>query len=641
MSTSSRTTSTSIRILPTWAWWAVVIYMHTVLITYIFALPVHYSRLLGNPALDVYSATFQLIMDYVLIIATTIIGTFLVFKRHNELIAVLMGVTIMVTLPNIPGISYWTSQLHPLFHIPGGLALIFTPTLGFLTLISMPDGYPRPRKLVWLIYFMLTYDTIRYVLLFVFPPDNAPALRAFTTIPSYIWVLVASFAMYRRYRFHSSPIQKQQFKWLFWGLTIEISIIIGNQIILIWMILTGGNVDLINSLINVTNTVGGIILCISLVLAISRYGLWDVDVTINRSLVGAFVTIILIALFGFIFGVTQAIIRGILGENQNEISIAIAALVVGIAFNPVRGRIRTFVDRRLYGFRFDLNQLRRYQAQRNALIPGALTNKIIDGYQLMGILGRGNMGEVYKGVKDNQSVAVKIMQANSIQDEQNMQLRFQREGKIILNHPNIVQTLGAGEDNGIFYILMEYVEGITIKQLLAEREALPLADIKPYLIDLADAIDYAHAQGYVHRDIKPSNIMLRHGGTNQPRRVMLMDFGIAKFLGDTTSLTGSAAVGTIDYMAPEQIKDSTAVDYRADIYALGVVLYETLTGVLPFKGNLAQVLFAHVNQPAPDIRQLRPDFPITVSIAIQRALQKDPNDRFQSAKDFINALTPS
>ncbi len=175
--------------------------------------------------------------------------------------------------------------------------------------------------------------------------------------------------------------------------------------------------------------------------------------------------------------------------------------------------------------------------------------------------------------------------------------------------------------------------------MLAEREHLPLRDIQGYLHDLAGAIDYAHANSYVHRDIKPSNIMLRSGGTNNPRQIMLMDFGIAKFLDDTTSLTGSAAIGTIDYMAPEQIQDSTTVDYRADIYGLGVVLYETLTGVLPFKGNLAQVLFAHVNQPAPDIRQLRPDLSPEVSVAIHRALQKDPDDRFQSATEFVTALT--
>ncbi|MDZ4671432.1 MAG: serine/threonine-protein kinase [Phototrophicales bacterium] len=217
--------------------------------------------------------------------------------------------------------------------------------------------------------------------------------------------------------------------------------------------------------------------------------------------------------------------------------------------------------------------------------------------------------------------------------------RFEREGKIMLAHPNIVQTLSAGEENGVFYILMEYVEGVTLKELLSEREHLPLRDIQGYLHDLAGAIDYAPANSYVHRDIKPSNIMLRSGGTNNPRQIMLMDFGIAKFLDDTTSLTGSAAIGTIDYMAPEQIQDSTTVDYRADIYGLGVVLYETLTGVLPFKGNLAQVLFAHVNQPAPDIRQLRPDLSPEVSVAIHRALQKDPDDRFQSATEFVTALT--
>jgi len=619
----------------------IVIYMHTVIITYIFSLPVHYSRLLGNPSLSPLLATLQLAIDYVLIIATVGIGTLLVFRRHNEWIAVLMGVTIMVSLPNIPGISYWSTQLHPLFHIPAGLAMVGTPTLGFLTLISMPDGYPRPRKLVWLIAFMLVYDTIRYILLFVFPPPDAPTLRAFTTIPSYIWVLLGSYVMVRRYRRHATPTQRQQFKWLFLGLTIEVVIIVCNQIFLLFMILSGGDVNLSNFLINVTNTIGGIILCVALVLAISRYGLWDVDLTINRSVVAGFLTITLMIAFGGIFWASQNILRAILGESRSEIAIAISALIIGILFNPIHHRIRTFVDRRLYGFRFDLNQLRRHKTQADILIPGALTGRLLSGYELLTVLGRGNMGEVYKAVGNGKTIAVKIMQNNSSQDEKNMRQRFEREGKIILTHPNIVQTLGAGEQDGIFYILMEYVEGISLKDLLIEREHLPLDTIMPYLRDLAGAIDYAHAQGYVHRDIKPSNIMFRRGGTNQPRGIMLMDFGIAKFLGDSGSLTGSAAVGTIDYMAPEQIKDSTTVDFRADIYALGIVLYETLTGVLPFKGNLAQVLFAHVNQPAPDIRQLRPDLPITVSVAISRTLMKNPNDRFQSATEFVQALTMS
>ncbi|MCL4253935.1 MAG: serine/threonine protein kinase [Anaerolineae bacterium] len=638
MSTSSRTTSTSIRILPLWAWWTVIVYMHTVIITYIFSLPVHYSRLLGNPALSPALATSQLIIDYVLIIITVAIGTFLVFKRHNEWIAVLMGVTIMVALPNIPGISYWSTQLHPLFHIPAGLAMVGTPALGFLTLISMPDGYPRPRKLAWLVGFMLIYDTIRYILLFVFPPDNAPTLRAFTTMPSYMWVLLASYFMVRRYRRVATPTQRQQFKWLFWGLAIEVIIIVCNQIFLLFMIITNGNVDFSNFLINVTNTIGGVILCVALVFAISRYGLWDVDLTINRSVVAGVVTISLMILFAGIFALSQTALRMILGEGRNEIAITLSALMVGIAFNPVRHRVRTFVDRRLYGFRFDLNQLRRHKSLADVHIPGALTGQKLGGYELTMVIGRGNMGEVYRGVANNKVVAVKIMQTTHAHDDKHLHQRFEREGKIVLKHPNIVQTLGAGEENGIFYILMEYVEGISLKELLIEREHLPFATIIPYLTDLANAIDYAHAQGYIHRDIKPSNIMFRRGGTNQPRGIMLMDFGIAKFLGDTGTLTGSAAVGTIDYMAPEQIMDSTTVDHRADIYALGVVLYETLSGVLPFQGGLAQILFAHVNQPAPSIRTIRPDIPLHIANAIQRAMQKDPNDRFQTATEFVQAV---
>ncbi|PJF27580.1 MAG: hypothetical protein CUN52_14350 [Phototrophicales bacterium] len=117
-----------------------------------------------------------------------------------------------------------------------------------------------------------------------------------------------------------------------------------------------------------------------------------------------------------------------------------------------------------------------------------------------------------------------------------------------------------------------------------------------------------------------------------------MDFGVAKSADDTASLTGSAAVGTIDYMAPEQIKDSTNVDHRADLYTLGVVVYELLSGKLPFEGNVAQVLFAHVNQPPPDVRKFNPNLSLEVAIALQRMLQKDPNDRFQSASEFIQAL---
>ena len=635
--TTSRTNSASIRTLPRWMWRAVIVYISLVLVTYFFALPVRLSQLIGNPNLTPALALSQLVADYLLIFITSGTGLILVRRRHNEYIAVLMSMALVVVLPNIPGMSYLPVQLHPLFHIPAAIATITTAPIAFLLLISLPDGYAYPRKLLWIIPIMLIADSIRYVLLFVFPPPNVLNIRAFAVIPNFILIGVALVAMRYRYRHHATPIQRQQFKWLFLGLTIEVIIVILNQAFRVLVILLEGNIAISQLIISFTGALGGIIVCISLVLAISRYGLWDVDLTINRSMVAGFVTIVLMIIFGVIFWIAQTILTALLGKSRGEIAIAVSGLVIGISFNPVRKRVRTFVDRRLYGFRFDLNQLSRHKDRFN-VIYGAFTGQIIGGYQILEVIGRGSMGEVYKGVTNHQYVAIKIMKT-SHNLHGDIRQRFERESKILLEHPNIIKTLGGGEENGVVYIVMEYVEGRTLKELLNEKEYFNLADIQHHLHSLAKAVDYAHSKGYIHRDIKPSNIMFRRGGTNQTSQIMLMDFGIAKFLGDTGSLTGSDAVGTIDYMAPEQIMDSTTVDFRADIYALGVVLYETLTGVLPFKGTLAQILFAHVNQPAPDIRQLRPDLSFSVSIAIQRALQKDPADRFQSAEEFVKLLT--
>jgi serine/threonine-protein kinase len=636
---TTKSTSTAIHFLPNWIWQMGVVYMVMALITYIFAFPIRYMQLLNNPALTPLMATIQLGIDYLLIITLSIIAFILVFRRKNEWITLLMASALITVPPNISNGSHLAGQLHPIFHIPAGIVTVLTASLAFLLLISLPDGVAKPRKLLWFIPVLILYDFSRYLFLIVFPTTNVQNLRPIATIPDFIIVGIALIAMIYRYRKVASTTQRQQFKWLFWGLTIEISIVFINQIFRVIIILMGGNVAIIQLIVSFSNTIGGILLCTSLVFAISRYGLWDIDLTINRSVVTGVVTISLFMLFGIIFWLVQTVMRGILGSEQSEISVAISALAVGGAFNPVRHQVRTFVDRRLYGFRFDLNQLQRHQAKLNAGNIGSFTGQKMGGYQLLDVIGRGNMGEVYKAIGNNKMVAIKIMQNHSSQDERTLRQRFEREGKIVLAHRNIIQTLNAGEENGVFYIVMEYVEGVTLKELLIEREHLPLRDIQGYLRDLAQAIDYAHAQGYVHRDIKPSNIMLRRDGTNQPRQIMLMDFGIAKFLGDTGTLTGSDAVGTIDYMAPEQIMNSTTVDYRADIYALGVVLYHVLTGVLPFKGTLAQVLFAHINQPAPDIRQIRPDMPLEVSFALQRALQKDPSDRFQSATEFVNALT--
>jgi serine/threonine-protein kinase len=183
---------------------------------------------------------------------------------------------------------------------------------------------------------------------------------------------------------------------------------------------------------------------------------------------------------------------------------------------------------------------------------------------------------------------------------------------------------------------MEYVDGENLESVIKRRGRIPLNEIRPLVDEFAAALDYAHQAGFVHRDIKPSNIMLRRDETGF--KPVLMDFGLAKMKDMRTNITGSGAIGTIDYMAPEQIEMSQAVDYRADIYALGVVLYEMLTGEKPFSGNPAQVLFAHLQQPPPDPRKIVDDLPESVVYTVGRALSKDPLNRFKSAGDFARAL---
>ncbi len=446
--------------------------------------------------------------------------------------------------------------------------------------------------------------------------------------------------MIYRYRFHATLTQRQQFKWLLWGLMVQIGMIAILQTLRLVAVRFGGEAPHTSLIGSITLTIGGLVVCISLILAITRYGLWDVDLTINRSIVATGVTIILVIVFAGMFVLSQAILQTIFGENRRDIAIGIAGIAIGGLFNPVRHRVRTFVDRRLYGFRFDLNQLERHQDKADIDNPGALTGKILGGYKLLDVIGRGGMGEVYKGVADNTYVAVKVMNTTHSLNLSSRH-RFRREGKLNLDHPNIIKTLAYGEEDDIYYMIIEYINGQTLKELLIQQQKLVLSDLHPHLFDLADAIDYAHSKGFIHRDIKPSNIMFQHMGTGKPQKIMLMDFGVAKNMDDTDSLTGSAAVGTIDYMAPEQIKDAAEIDHRADLYALGVVVYELLCGTLPFKGNVAQVLFAHMNQPAPDIRQFNADLSLDVAIALQRMLQKDPDDRFQSATEFVQALLPS
>ncbi len=266
-----------------------------------------------------------------------------------------------------------------------------------------------------------------------------------------------------------------------------------------------------------------------------------------------------------------------------------------------------------------------------------MVGELIAGrYELEEIVGSGGMATVYRAQDRllERSVALKILHEQFSQDPDALE-RFGREARAVaqLAHPNIVTVIDRGEDGGRPYIVFEYVSGENLKQLVAREGPLPVATVIELGIQVARALEAAHDRGVVHRDIKPQNVLLAEEG-----RAKVTDFGIARARNtEGMTLTGTI-MGTSDYIPPEQARGETAGE-AGDVYSLGVVLFELLTGRLPYEGdNAVAVAMRHVNDPVPDVRELRPDVPPRLAALVHRALAKEPRDRFPTMSDLVAEL---
>ena len=264
--------------------------------------------------------------------------------------------------------------------------------------------------------------------------------------------------------------------------------------------------------------------------------------------------------------------------------------------------------------------------------------ELIDGrYELEELVGSGGNSSVYRA-RDTlleRNVALKIMHEHHLEDDDYVE-RFQREARTVaqLSHPNIVTVIDRGEDDGRPFIVFEYVDGDTLDELVEREGALPVEEALRIAIGAARGLAFAHRQGHVHRDVKPQNILLN--GSGQPK---VTDFGISRALDVKKGVTQTGTVlGTSNYIAPEQAsgEKSTA---QSDVYSLGVVLFELLTGRRPFSGdNFVAVAMKHINEVPPSVGDLRRDVPPRVAAAVARALEKDPRDRFASMEAFAAEL---
>jgi serine/threonine-protein kinase len=261
---------------------------------------------------------------------------------------------------------------------------------------------------------------------------------------------------------------------------------------------------------------------------------------------------------------------------------------------------------------------------------------IADRYELEELVGSGGMSSVFRAHdrRLERDVALKILHSHYGDDAESVE-RFRREAWSVarLSHPNLVAVIDRGEADGRQFIVFEYVDGATLKQLVESRGPLPVREAVEIAIGIARGLAFAHDSGLVHRDVKPQNVLLNGDG-----RPKVTDFGIARSL-DGEGVTQSGTVlGTSHYMAPEQAT-GRGVDAHSDVYSLGAVLYELLTGSVPFDGvSFVSVAMRHVHEPAPSVLERRPDCPLRLVAAVDRALAKDPDERFPTMDAFAAEL---
>lgn len=269
-----------------------------------------------------------------------------------------------------------------------------------------------------------------------------------------------------------------------------------------------------------------------------------------------------------------------------------------------------------------------------------VVSAIGDHYELEGEIGRGGMSVVYRArdVRLSRTVAIKVLPPDLAHDPA-IRTRFAREAHTSaqLTHAHIVPIHDVGERDGIAYLVMSFVTGGNLAALLAQEPRQPIAEVRRLMCEIADALAYAHLRGVIHRDIKPDNILI----DGETGRAMVTDFGIARAIEAGTRLTATgAAVGTPTYMSPEQAVGERGLDGRSDVYSLGVLGYQMLTGRVPFRaGNSMALLMKHVSEKPQPITDQRPDTPRVLREAIERALMKAPEDRWPTASAMRDSLT--
>ncbi|NDJ55095.1 MAG: serine/threonine protein kinase [Chloroflexi bacterium] len=566
------------------------------------------------------------VVVHVAFAATFIALAVLLFtRRPDEPIVLFISMTlILFGIEFVPVISSLV-QVNPFWATVKRILNTMTYIVTVLVVYVFPDGRFTPR---WTALFCWGWAAWMVVGLFV-PIVNpwdypVPTGLAVMVIP----LSIGLWSQYYRFRNIASPEERQQSKWVMMG----IGVIIGSALTFVLLDAILPSIlgpEMVNLFMNMVwlPLMSGIIavgFAWTLGLALLRHRLWDVDYVLNRSLVYGAVTVLLVLAFLIGFFTLRVVLSATLNQSQAVAALISTAVVFGL-YSPVQRAARRFVDRQIYGIKVS------YTKPRGATPEDGDTKTLLGPYELLERIGRGGMADVYRAYQKqlNRTVAIKVLH----HPDDEVHLRFEREARTIaaLTHRNIVQVYDFGSENGQPFMVMEYVNGPTLEQVVRDQGALPYTQVKGIVNELAQALDYAHENGVIHRDVKAGNVMLRGA------EAVLADFGVAKIIGGSTVQTQAGIIGTLEYIAPEQIRGEQ-LDHRVDIYALGVLSYYCLSGLMPFKSdNPGALLIAHLQRPAPDPRDQQPNIPAKTALAIMQAMAKTPDARYKTAQDFALA----
>jgi tRNA A-37 threonylcarbamoyl transferase component Bud32 len=633
------------------------------ILLFCLGLPPYYSQLIRNINIDIllalqslgmtvtFYATYQTALAILLLVGCITAGLMIVRFKSDEWVALLVAFTMIGLGANAFSplyLSYKTigSKTPALFM----MATILVSEVAFC--YTIPDGKFPQRWMKYAAGFLYTWLLVS-VFWKTFPLNLYNWEGNGFTI--YLVVELAAlmsgiYALVYRYTHSHNPIKREQLKWVVFSIAMAVVVGVGCNLFLVFFekINTSAEMMLIMNMTTQTISVlAQLGVPVAMVFSILRYRLYDIELVINRSLIYGSLTVFLAVVFaGVLFGL-QTLFEAVTGnDHPPTIAIVAASLAVFSLFRPTLQVSQHFVNRNLFGIEVDVNDVEQINArlEKASHLPSHVVTSV-GGYTDLELIARGGMGEIYKARHPtlNRAVAIKILSVY-FKDDSAFNKRFEREADLMaqLRHPNIITIYDYGEQDGLPYIVMEYLTGQTLSQVMKERQRVPLVESLPVLEDLASALDYAHDQGVIHRDIKPSNIILEPMTTStrgKIQRAILMDFGIARFVSENTMLTASGdMLGTADYISPEQAHGIAELDRRSDLYSFAVMTYQLLTGHKPFEHNNTWAMIrSHLEEPPPDPR-LHVEMPEIAAEALLKALAKKPEERFASVGEFVAEL---